>query len=479
MHVGVTGHRKIDAYAGLDASVDAALAHLRAQGADTVVTALARGSDQLVALRALATGWTVIVLVPEDEPSYRAVVEVEGGGTGYAAVIGAEGVQLARAPVGPTDYAALGRELVDRCDVLLAVLDLRLPDGKPGGTEDVVAQAVEVGRPVLHLDPVTGLTTDDSGVGADSISALSLSQKVEAEADAQAIGSKERMRWRAIAIAALGAFAVVFAATPLAYPLWDHRAWSVAEVLALAGAFGLLAHHRRTEARADWVHARTRAELVRRERFLFVGRAGGYAISGGRVETRPAREAILVSRIAELRSVAEDKEDATIDRAYGTLTNAAKSGATLSDFEPSLVAWYRRRRVAGQEHWFSRQACARHRQALAWERGARLAGGGAALGALVVFFRWGHHGTGVALAHLAAVALPAVAAALTMVTTIMSDAVDARRYRAAARVLARFRGEPADPQFSPSTWIDQVEAFLLGEHLAWRAEMLSRDLEVS
>lgn len=482
MRVGVTGHREIRPYGGLGESVDLALAQLRGRGATTLVTSLARGADQIVAARALAAGWQVTVLVPADESAYRAAVAADGGAEGYAALIGRDGIELASAPVGATDYEALGAHLVARCDVLLAVLDPRLPDGEPGGTEDVVARAVEAGRPVLHLDPVTGGTTDDSGVGADVRCGLELTSAVEREADAKAIGAKQRMRRRAIAIGVLGALAVIFAAAPLAYAPWAHQAWSgawsVAEVAALAGAFGLQAHHRRTDARADWVHARTRAELVRRERFLFVGRAGGYALGGGRVESRAAREAILNQRVSELRSVAEDKEDASIDRAYGAITYRS-GGTALLGGEAPLVAWYRRRRLADQEDWFRGQARSRHRQSLAWERGARLAGGGAALGAVAVLFGLGHDGPGGAIAHGAAVALPAVAAACTMITTIMSDAVDARRYRAAARVMARLRQEPAGSEFAPAVWIDQVEAFLLGEHLAWRAEMLSRDLEVS
>lgn len=495
MRVGVTGHRDIRAYPGLEAAVDAAIRGLGARGADTLVSALAAGSDQLVASRALAAGWALEALLPEEEAPYRARIVSEHAGDGYAALLGHERSTVAHARVPPTDYAGLGKVLVERCDLVFAVLDPRRPDGGVGGTEDVVRFALEAGRPVMQLDPATGLVTEDGGLAADVVAGNAMTREVEAAADAQAVGAKGRMRRRAIAIGALGALAVIFAAVPLAYTPWAHRGWSMAEVAALICAFGLLAWHRRTDARADWVHARTRAELVRRERCLFVGRAGGYALPGGRAESRAARQALLAERIAELGTVAEDQEDATIASAYGTITRAATSRSTPGVPEPALVAWYRRRRVADQEAWFGGQAHARHRQALAWEWGAHVAGGGAVLGAIVVFFGLGHHGAEgavahgsaghepaaaalPAIAHGAAVALPAVAAACTMVTTLMSDAVDARRYRAAARVLARFRGEPADPAFSPSVWIDQVEAFLLAEHLAWRAEMLSRDVEV-
>jgi hypothetical protein len=47
-------------------------------------------------------------------------------------------------------YLALGRWLVDSCDLLIAAWNGAAP-AKPGGTGDVVAMALAAGRPVLHV----------------------------------------------------------------------------------------------------------------------------------------------------------------------------------------------------------------------------------------------------------------------------------------------------------------------------------------
>jgi hypothetical protein len=50
-------------------------------------------------------------------------------------------------------YLALGRWLVDSCDLLIAAWDGTAP-AKPGGTGDVVALALVASRPVLHVHPL-------------------------------------------------------------------------------------------------------------------------------------------------------------------------------------------------------------------------------------------------------------------------------------------------------------------------------------
>lgn len=50
-------------------------------------------------------------------------------------------------------YLALGRWLVDSCDLLIAAWNGEAP-AKPGGTGDVVAMALATGRPVIHVDTV-------------------------------------------------------------------------------------------------------------------------------------------------------------------------------------------------------------------------------------------------------------------------------------------------------------------------------------
>lgn len=55
-------------------------------------------------------------------------------------------------------FLAAGRYIVDHCAVLFAVWD-GLPAGAMGGTGDIVAYARQIGRRIIHVNPVERTVT--------------------------------------------------------------------------------------------------------------------------------------------------------------------------------------------------------------------------------------------------------------------------------------------------------------------------------
>lgn len=205
--VGVTGHRgrplpEADPTL-LEQQVDGVLSGLAELGMQDLVSPLAEGADRIVAHRALGAGWSLQALLPFEGPRYErdfrsaastrefrqltaraSAVEVvsgsagEGGAgppeSGPAPPPGAgatSGSQSLGAPTvtgttpglpaadrRPGDHAddpdlpyrRVGQALLDRVVVLVAVWDGHPPRG-PGGTGEVVQEAVRRGIPVVWI----------------------------------------------------------------------------------------------------------------------------------------------------------------------------------------------------------------------------------------------------------------------------------------------------------------------------------------
>lgn len=190
LRVGITGHR-LDKLAEssleplreqlreLLAGIEAAMVRLatRATAAPhgsgpprcCLVSALAEGADRL-AVDAAPAHWPIHALLPMPRGIYRHDFLADGQETSPSAkaferyLARAETVtelpmETALPGAEPADrtaqYAALGRALVRGIDCLVAIWDGKPPSG-PGGTATVVAEAVELGRPVLWLRPDGG-----------------------------------------------------------------------------------------------------------------------------------------------------------------------------------------------------------------------------------------------------------------------------------------------------------------------------------
>lgn len=119
--------------------------------ASRAFTSLAMGSDQLFAREALALGVPVTAVIPM--PDYARCFAPEDRAVYEALLTRCGLLQLEGEGAAQDSFFAAGRRVAEDCEFLVAVWD-----GKPaagfGGTGDVVAWALEVGRPVLHLDPV-------------------------------------------------------------------------------------------------------------------------------------------------------------------------------------------------------------------------------------------------------------------------------------------------------------------------------------
>lgn len=176
VQMGLTGHRALpegaaDALAASAAvlfrAVAAAAARLHAAdqaSGDPVfassspvlrcVCGLASGADTLLAEAALATGWSLVATLPFERAEFERDLR--------AADLPRFRTLLARAVIvseldgdrgrGGEPYAEIGRQIVEQSDLLLAVWD-GLPPRGPGGTGQVVQQALDRGVPVAVLSP--------------------------------------------------------------------------------------------------------------------------------------------------------------------------------------------------------------------------------------------------------------------------------------------------------------------------------------
>jgi hypothetical protein len=159
IRVAVTGHRNLDA-ANLEAAVRRGLALIRERfdghgGAAplVVLSALAEGADQLVARVVLEEpGSSLEVSLPLPVGDYRGDFSVEGL-RGFDDLLPRAAI-VRTAPSFPSRdeaYAWAGRDVVDRCDVLLAIWDGR-PSRGHGGTAEVVAYAHAACVPLVWIE---------------------------------------------------------------------------------------------------------------------------------------------------------------------------------------------------------------------------------------------------------------------------------------------------------------------------------------
>ncbi len=157
--VGVTGHRRLADPVGLAARVDAVLdVILREAPGEArliVLSPLAEGADRLVAERVLARpGAELEAVLPMRESDYEADFANESSKAEFRSLL-ARAKTVHRLP--PLEnreeaYAAAGRLVVDRCDILIAIWDGRLAEG-PGGTAEIVAYARSRSRRILIVKP--------------------------------------------------------------------------------------------------------------------------------------------------------------------------------------------------------------------------------------------------------------------------------------------------------------------------------------
>lgn len=163
LRVGVTGHRPNrlpeTAWGRIRADLAQVMAEIEAENPGrrpVLLSGLAEGADRLAAFVALGRGWWLHAILAfhrtrfeQDFPLHAAVGE-------FRALLAAateltEPGRKAHIGKPPEDgYAAAGRRLLARSDVLIAVWDGEGSRGK-GGTVEVIEQARQNGTPVIWV----------------------------------------------------------------------------------------------------------------------------------------------------------------------------------------------------------------------------------------------------------------------------------------------------------------------------------------
>ena len=180
--VGVTGHRALPhadlpaiqaAGAQLLRAIRAEIVRLHAadQAAPTplyrpdppalrVVCGLAEGADSILADAALAEGWSLVAALPfpceefaRDFTDPPALARYQALLARAAAISELDGSRQR----GGEPYAHIGQQIVEQSDLMLVIWD-GLPPRGPGGTGDVVQQALDRGLPVAILPPTASPT---------------------------------------------------------------------------------------------------------------------------------------------------------------------------------------------------------------------------------------------------------------------------------------------------------------------------------
>jgi hypothetical protein len=355
LRLGVTGHRSIDEDdAAIIEAVRGALSQInerRRSGTAatpvdlTAVSALAEGADRLVARQAILQGAGLEVVLPLPRDDYLADFTSAASRAEFCALLGQAAAVTELATGGSRDeaYERVGRTVVDRSDVLLALWDGRAAQGR-GGTAEIVAYARQQHVPVLWiaarrpgqglprssvidepgLPDVLGPLSDDAFDGLDKFNSSQLrgrrrqpvllppkhltaapphvqrfvdyTQPYYQRAESIARSSQRlflRFTWLLYSLAAA---AVVVVATQIIF-LRKHPTIVWAEVIALAAVVATLALGRRAGWHDRWLAARYLAERIRGSVFLAATGAGDGlrpVVAGGQpsdtVDQDPDRE---------------------------------------------------------------------------------------------------------------------------------------------------------------------------------------------
>ena len=154
--VGVTGHRVLS-----DADETTLRARIRELLAGLgepigVVSPLAEGADRWVAQEGLALGATLSCPLPFERDLYVQDFEEGASKEEFRALLAqAEAVDTlptdVTTPAGRTDaYAAVGRAVVERSTVLVAIWDGQAANGR-GGPAEIVDVAIRAGMPTVWI----------------------------------------------------------------------------------------------------------------------------------------------------------------------------------------------------------------------------------------------------------------------------------------------------------------------------------------
>ncbi len=154
VRIGITGHRSLTDVKRLTDAIDRALDRIQEAWPGHLPVALsplAEGADRLVAERILARPHgRMIATLPLPIHEYMHDFPSRASRAKFVKLLGAatETVVLPRRRSRDAAYRAVGRYVVQHCDVLVAVWDGQRPQGR-GGTGEIVAWARARGKPLV------------------------------------------------------------------------------------------------------------------------------------------------------------------------------------------------------------------------------------------------------------------------------------------------------------------------------------------
>ena len=178
--VAVTGHRRLSDPAAVARSIRSILAELAATLTGVqeaphrliLLSPLAEGADRLAAHEVLRLpGGVLRAVLPLSPPEYEQDFTALTSRLEFhdLLTLAADVEILAPQPSRAEAYQAVGRRIVDDCDIVLAIWDGQ-PTRGTGGTAQVVAYARKRGRPLIIIDsedPTRVLRTRVSDAGND------------------------------------------------------------------------------------------------------------------------------------------------------------------------------------------------------------------------------------------------------------------------------------------------------------------------
>ncbi len=166
--VGITGHRLdrlgLSAGESLAAAVDELFAALEAAAGFSdhsqlrLISGLADGADSIAADCALARGWSVDAVLPFERSDYASDFAGDAARDSFHRRLAACGSVMelvghrADSHGESIAYERAGRVLLSQCDLLVAVWDGGPVRGR-GGAAQILAEAVHLDVPVIHIDP--------------------------------------------------------------------------------------------------------------------------------------------------------------------------------------------------------------------------------------------------------------------------------------------------------------------------------------
>ena len=281
--VGFTGHRQLADPAGVAAAIRIQLESLgkEAPGQWIALSSVAAGADLLFVRQAreLGLGWEALLPLPAVD--FQRDFRPEEWAEVKPLLDRAEHLEVAAEPGSREEaYLSGGFEIVNKCDLLLAVWDGQPARGK-GGTADIVAYARAMGRPVIILNPeskavrrerferlrlhdtnLTYLNDVPGGPAPDGDTARDRVAAFQRKVDDAATHSSPHFRRLIAFTLGLHVTATALATAALAFHWhWVALPWGKLACLIGALAVALVVRFRRTQH--HWTRCRLAAEITR------------------------------------------------------------------------------------------------------------------------------------------------------------------------------------------------------------------------